>query len=179
MTRSTRLTLLVLAILAVAALPAMASPGRGTQVLCYLWANNGSPAINAPYTPTSTYAFNASGQPPSITVTKTGTGTYTVTCQGVGGGQTFARQGESMDEERSVSTEQAGAEASADEAASEASGTWGAGGHVQVTAYGSEDADQCKVSSWSTGGRDFTAFVRCYNHAGGLSDNRFDLLFVW
>ena len=50
---------------------------------------------------------------------------------------------------------------------------------VQVSAYGSEDADTCKVSSWATGGADFTAGVRCYNHLGQLSDNRFDLLFVW
>ena len=54
-----------------------------------------------------------------------------------------------------------------------------AGGHVQVTAYGTEDADYCKVGSWSTGGADFSATVRCYNHQGVPSDNRFDLLFVW
>ena len=48
-----------------------------------------------------------------------------------------------------------------------------------MTAYGGEDADQCKVVNWATGGADFTAQVRCFNHAGGLSDNRFDLLFVW
>jgi hypothetical protein len=57
--------------------------------------------------------------------------------------------------------------------------TWGAGGHVQVTAYGGEDADHCKVLSWVTGGADFTAFVKCYNYKGKAADSRFDLLFVW
>jgi hypothetical protein len=112
-------------------------------------------------------------------VTKTATGVYTVTCQGVGGGQLFAKQGESFDEDQSVSTERAAADAEAGQAPSEASGSWGAGGHVQVTAYGSEDADYCKVQSWGTGGRDFSATVRCYNHLGQASDSRFDLLFLW
>ena len=58
-------------------------------------------------------------------------------------------------------------------------GLWGPGGHVQVTAYGGEDADFCKVVNWGTGGADFVANVRCYNRLGNLSDNRFDLLFVW
>jgi len=73
-----------------------------------------------------------------------------VTCKGVGGGALFG-----------------------------GATSWGAGGHVQVTAYGSEDADYCKVQSWSTGGADFNVGVRCYNSNGALSDNRFDMLFVW
>jgi hypothetical protein len=130
--------------LVVLALPASADPGRGTDVQCYLWAHSATSALNTPYTPSPTYAFNASGRAAANSVTRTATGQYTVTCKGVGGGS-----------------------------------AWGPGGHVQVTAYGSEDADYCKVSSWSTGGADFTAFVRCYNSAGALSDSRFDLLFLW
>jgi hypothetical protein len=56
---------------------------------------------------------------------------------------------------------------------------WGVGGNPQVTAYGDEDADYCKVASWNTGGADLAAVVRCYNSAGALSDNRFTFLFTW
>lgn len=127
---------------------AMADPGRGSSVQCYVWAND--PTAAAPYSPSSFYSYNAVGRASSNIVQRTGVGTYTVTCKGVGGGALFS-----------------------------GATSWGPGGHVQVTAYGSEDADQCKVVNWSTGGADFSANVRCYNHAGALSDNRFDLLFVW
>ncbi|HBL31195.1 MAG TPA: hypothetical protein DD490_30580 [Acidobacteria bacterium] len=129
---------------------AAADPGRGADIQCYVWANNATSTLNAPYSPSSPYSFNTVGRSAANFVTRTATGSYSVTCKGVGGGSLFT-----------------------------GSGTWGAGGHVQVTAYGSEDADYCKVSSWTTGGADFTAFVRCYNSAGALSDSRFDLLFVW
>ncbi|HYU35502.1 MAG TPA: hypothetical protein VEW48_25390 [Thermoanaerobaculia bacterium] len=128
----------------------MADPGRGSSVQCYIWANDPSSTIGTAYTPSTIYSYNAVGRSAGNTVTRTGTGTYSVTCKGVGGGALFS-----------------------------GSGTWSFGGHVQVTAYGSEDADFCKVQSWSTGGPDFTATVRCYNRTGVLSDNRFDLLFLW
>jgi hypothetical protein len=148
-----RRTLVALCVLTLAgivwALPALADPGRGAYVLCYVWANNASPALNAPYVPSSTYSYNTVGRANANTVTKTSTGNYTVTCKGVGGGALFA-----------------------------GSGTWGAGGHVQVTAYG-PGPNYCKVNSWATGGADFTAFVSCYNPNGAFADNRFDLLFVW
>lgn len=129
---------------------AMADPGRGSSVQCYVWANEALATIGTPYTPSAPYSYNAVGRAAANTVTRTANGVYSVTCKGVGGGALFS-----------------------------GSGSWGAGGHVQVTAYGSEDADYCKVVNWSTGGADFTANVRCYNHAGALSNNRFDLLFVW
>lgn len=128
----------------------VADPGRGSSVQCYVWANEASRAIGSPYSPSAPYSYNAVGRAAANIVTRTATGVYTVTCRGVGGGALFS-----------------------------GSGSWGPGGHVQVTAYGGEDADQCKIVSWGTGGADFTANVRCYNHAGALSDNRFDLLFVW
>ena len=56
---------------------------------------------------------------------------------------------------------------------------WGSGGHVQVTAYGSENANYCKVVSWSTGGPDFAVTVRCFSPGGSLADTRFDLAFIW
>lgn len=130
--------------------PAAADPGRGAGTMCYLWAHDGSSAIGVPYTPSTTYSYNAVGRAAANTVTRTAIGTYTVTCKGVGGGALFS-----------------------------GSGSWGAGGHVQVTAYGSEDADYCKIAGWGTGGADFTATVACYNSAGGRSDSRFDLLFTW
>lgn len=129
---------------------AMADPGRGSSTQCYVWSNNASPAIGVPFVPSSVYSYNDVGRAAAITVTRTAVGVYSVTCKGVGGGGLFA-----------------------------GSGSWGPGGHVQVTAYGGEDADYCKVVNWVTGGADFTANVRCYNHQGVLSDNRFDLLFVW
>ena len=137
-------------VLGICASAAMADPGRGSSTQCYLWANNGSPTVGAPYSPSSLYSYNAVGRASANFVTKTATGTYTVTCKGVGGGSLFS-----------------------------GSTSWGAGGHVQVTAYGSEDADYCKVVSWSSGGADFSATVKCFNSAGAASDSRFDLLFVW
>lgn len=141
--------LVVLALVA-AALPSLADPGRGTDVQCYLWANNATSTIGVPYTPSSVYSFNSAGRAAAISVTRTAIGTYNVTCKGVGGASLVS-----------------------------GGGTWGPGGHVQVTAYGSEDADHCKVVSWVTGGADFTATVRCFNSAGAVADNRFDLLFLW
>ena len=67
------------------ATPSLADPGRGTTVLCYLWANEASPALNTAYTPSSTYSFNAQDRAAGISVTKTATGTYAVKCAGVGG----------------------------------------------------------------------------------------------
>lgn len=130
-------------ILAALAVPAMADPGRGANVLCYVWSHNSSPAIGVPFQPSSFYSYNAQSRSGGNSVTRTAVGQYTVTCRSVGGGV-----------------------------------AWGAGGHVQVTAYGG-DADYCKVVSWVTGGPDFSATVRCFNPAGALSDNQFDLLFVW
>ena len=128
----------------------MADPGRGSSIQCYVWANDASHLIGEAYTPSTIYSYNAVGRAAANTVTRTAVGIYVVTCKGLGGGALFS-----------------------------GSGSWSFGGHVQVTAYGSEDADFCKVSSWGTGGADFTANVRCYNRLGNLSDNRFDLLFVW
>lgn len=139
----------VFALLLVGATAAMADPGRGSATQCYLWANDPSPAIGAAYVPSTLYSYNAVGRSAGITVTKTGTGSYSVICRGVGGGSLFS-----------------------------GSGLWGAGGHVQVTAYGSTP-DNCKVQGWVTGGADFSATVRCFNAAGSPADNRFDLLFVW
>ena len=127
-----------------------ADPGRSASEQCYVWANEHTRAIGSAYSPSSIYSFNAVGRAAANSVVRTAIGSYTVTCKGVGGGPLFG-----------------------------GSGTWGAGGHVQVTSYGTEDADYCKVGGWSTGGADFSATVRCYNHQGILSDNRFDLLFVW
>jgi hypothetical protein len=137
-------------VLGVLASPSMADPGRGADILCYVWSNQASPAIGVAFNPSIPYSYNSIGRSQGISVTRTAVGTYNVTCKGVGGGALVT-----------------------------GGGSWGPGGHVQVTAYGSEDADYCKVQSWTTGGADFSATVRCYNHAGAPSDNRFDLLFVW
>lgn len=139
----------VFALVLCGASAAMADPGRGSATQCYLWANDPSPSIGVAYVPSTLYSYNAVGRSAGISVTKTALGTYSVTCRGVGGGPLFS-----------------------------GSGAWGFGGHVQVSAYGSTP-DNCKVVSWSTGGPDFTATVRCFNAAGAAADNRFDLLFVW
>jgi hypothetical protein len=129
--------------------PALADPGRGATVLCYVWANVASPAIGVPYTPSSLYSYNTVGRAAANSVTRNAVGTYTVTCRGVGGGALFG-----------------------------GSGAWGAGGHVQVTAYGS-GPNYCKVNFWATGGADFSASVSCYNPNGALADSLFDLSFIW
>ena len=155
--------------------PAAADPPRGSTVLCYVWANDPSTAIGTPYTPSPTYSYNAVSRDAGNTVTRTGTGRYTVTCKGVGGG---ALPGVSAAAEAEAAEAEAEAGAVGEEKIDKAS-TWGAGGHVQVTAYGLEDADQCKIGSWATGGADFVVTVGCFDHAGNPSDHRFDLLFVW
>jgi hypothetical protein len=158
--------------------PATADPGRGTTVLCYLWANNATSAINVPYSPSAIYSYNAVARADQNFVTRTGVGQYTVTCKGVGGANPAAATAVADEQELSRSTNAVAREAEG-AIVNPAAGSWGPGGHVQVTAYGAEDADQCKVQSWVTGGKDFSVTVRCYNHAGALSDNRFDLLFLW
>src|SRR5262245_34905958 len=122
---SRRLIFVCLCVVMLAALaaPAMAEPARGSNVLCYLWANN--PTTPGPYNPSAVYSFNAAVKANGNTITRSGVGAYSVTCKGVGGA------------------------------------SWGPGGHVQVTAYGS-DTNYCKVANWVTGGADFTANVRCY-----------------
>ena len=163
------------------ALPAHADPGRAPAILCYLWANNPTPSFNVPYSPSATYGYNFVGRDQANTVTRTATGTYTVTCKGVGGGNVAgAPAAAAADEESAVlSTDEKAALEEAGEEKVDKANSWGAGGHVQVTAYGGEDADHCKVLSWVTGGADLTAFVKCYNYKGKAADSRFDLLFVW
>jgi hypothetical protein len=129
--------------------PSQADPGRGAVILCYIWANIPSPPIGSPYTPSSFYSYNLQTRFQGNSVTKTGTGTYSVTCKGVGGG------------------------------AVEGGGSWGPGGHVEVSAYGNGNPDTCHVGSWGTGGLDFTASVNCFSPSGSPDDSRFDLLFVW
>jgi len=157
------------------ALPAHADPGRAPSILCYVWANNATPSFNVPYSPSATYSYNLVGRDQANTVTRTATGAYTVTCRGVGGGVVSSTAAAEV-EETAATGEQPEKSAQSDE---EKANQWGAGGHVQVTAYGGEDADHCKVLNWSTGGRDFTAFVKCFNFKGKAADSRFDLLFLW
>ena len=52
------------------------------------------------------------------------------------------------------------------------------GGNVQSTAYGAL-ATQCKVMSWSSGGADFVANIRCHRADGSAVDGRFTLLVTW
>ncbi len=53
-------------------------------------------------------------------------------------------------------------------------GKGGAGGNVQVTAYGG-NAAYCKVERWNSADNDFTASVRCMNARGAPSDERYSL----
>lgn len=103
----------------------------------------------ASYTPSAAYSYNLVGRANANRVSRSSRGVYAVRCNGVGGGSLFS-----------------------------GSGSWGAGGHVQVTAYGG-DSNHCKVVSWATGGRDFVGNVRCFNANGQLADSRFTLLLTW
>ncbi len=73
--------------------PALADPGRGATVLCYVWANNPSPTIGVPYTPSPAYSFNAVGRAAANAITKTATGVYTVACKGLGGSAAWGAGG--------------------------------------------------------------------------------------
>jgi hypothetical protein len=73
--------------------PASADPGRGTTVLCYLWASIPSPEIGKPYEPIMLYSYNEQNRAKGISVTKNATGSYTVTCTGVGGGTAWGAGG--------------------------------------------------------------------------------------
>lgn len=53
-----------------------------------------------------------------------------------------------------------------------------AGANVQVTAYGAS-SNHCKVQSWSSGGVDFRANVRCFNSSGALVNDRYTVLINW
>jgi len=100
------------------------------------------------YIPSTLYSYNLAYRDGGNTVTRSGTGTYQVTCKGVGGGGIGGHT------------------------------SWGAGGHVQVTAYGG-NSNYCKVVSWATGGANFIGNVKCYTHTGAAADTQFDLLFLW
>src|SRR5436305_1152737 len=53
-----------------------------------------------------------------------------------------------------------------------------AGGNVLVTAYGG-GSEICKVVSWSSGGANFIANVRCFNSAGSSVDTRYSINVAW
>jgi hypothetical protein len=75
------------------ATPSLAEPSRGAAILCYLWANDASHALNMPYTPSTTYSFNAVSKAAGNTVTHLATGRYAVKCAGVGGGPAYNEGG--------------------------------------------------------------------------------------
>jgi hypothetical protein len=131
------------------ATPSHADPGRGTTTLCYLWANEASPALNTPYEPSSTYSFNAQNRAGGITVTKTATGTYTVTCTGVGGGTAWGSGGHVQ-----VSSY----------------GTLNTFCHVQNWSTGAADFSATVLCFGHGGGG---------GGGPALQDSRFDLLFLW
>jgi hypothetical protein len=53
-----------------------------------------------------------------------------------------------------------------------------AGGHVQVTAYGTGN-ENCKIAWWSSATADFIANVRCFNPAGSAVDTRYTMHVNW
>jgi hypothetical protein len=75
------------AVLGTWASTAAAGAGHSATTQCYVWANNATPVIGTPYTPSTIYSFNANGDAATYNwITRTGAGTYTVTCKGAGGG---------------------------------------------------------------------------------------------
>lgn len=58
----------------------VAAPSAGGGRIGFVWANN---PTSSSYTPSTTYAFNASGGP--VTITRSSTGTYSVRFAGLGG----------------------------------------------------------------------------------------------
>ena len=171
---TTRIALAAIALFAVAVAPVAADPGRGAQTQCYFWAND--PTSTSTYSPSSIYSYNAVARAQGNLVTRVATGVYNVTCKGVGGGALFKEPG--TEESTSVSTEQVAKSGEDAVAPATASGSWGFGGHVQVTAYGSDDVF-CKIQGWATGGADLNATVRCFKSTGVAADSRFDFSFIW
>ncbi|MEO6809050.1 MAG: M6 family metalloprotease domain-containing protein [Isosphaeraceae bacterium] len=53
-----------------------------------------------------------------------------------------------------------------------------AGGHVQVTAYGSA-GETANVANWLSVGADFVVNVRCFNSAGKPVDARYNVMVIW
>jgi M6 family metalloprotease-like protein len=53
-----------------------------------------------------------------------------------------------------------------------------AGGHVQVTPYGS-NGETANVVSWNSIGADFIVSVKCFNSAGTPVNSRYDVLVMW
>jgi len=129
---------------------AQADPGRGATILCYLWAHDPSPPLNTPYTPSSTYSFNAQNRSGGIKVTKVATGSYVVTCTGVGGGSPWGPGGHVQ-----VSAYGDGNNRSCHV------GSWSTGGPDFTATV------DCFGSGGGTGGGPAPA------------DSRFDLLFLW
>ncbi len=172
---TTRIALAAMALFAVAVAPVAADPGRGAQTQCYFWAHD--PTTTSTYSPSATYSYNAVARAQGNLVTRVGTGVYNVVCKGVGGGALFKEPG-TEEESAGVSTDRVAKGGEDAVAPVTTSGSWGAGGHVQVTAYGS-DAVYCKIQGWSTGGADFSATVRCFKPSGAAADSRFDFSFIW
>jgi hypothetical protein len=83
MVKNATILLAGLGLVAVSMTSARASSNQG-KLLCYLWADQASPALNTPYTPDPTYSFSAKHK--DISVTKVATGVYSVQCVGAGGG---------------------------------------------------------------------------------------------
>jgi hypothetical protein len=132
------------------ATPSLAGPGRGPAVMCYLWANDASPALNTPYTPDTLYSFNAQTGASGNSVTKTATGTYSVKCAGVGGGSAWGAGGHVQ-----VSSYGVGVNTFCHV------GSWGTGGPDFTATV------ECFGKGGGGGG------------GPGLEDSQFDLLFMW
>ncbi len=137
-----------LALLLLIAMPALAqsTPEEGSgAVIAYTWADR--PTADS-YTPSTAYTFNPDGD---VTITRTSAGRYVVQFAGLG------------DRFR----ERIGASSDLYEG--------GAGGHVQVTAYGNP-AIRCHPASWGLSGSNLNVAVHCNDHTGTPTDGRFSLL---
>ncbi|GIV58759.1 MAG: hypothetical protein KatS3mg042_1672 [Rhodothermaceae bacterium] len=138
----------LLALVLLTAVPALAqsTPEEGSgTVIAYTWAD--MPTADS-YTPSTAYTFNPDGD---VTITRTSAGRYVVQFAGLG------------DRFR----ERIGASSDLYEG--------GAGGHVQVTAYGNP-AIRCHPASWGLSGSSLNVAVHCNDHTGTAKDSRFSLL---
>ena len=79
MVKNATILLAALGVIAVGVTSARAGSNQG-KVLCYVWADQASPAVNTPYTPDPTYSFNAKHK--DISISKVATGVYSVQCVG-------------------------------------------------------------------------------------------------
>ena len=114
----------------------MADPGRGSSVQCYVWANVANSTIGAPYTPSALYSYNAVGRAGANLIASRG--------RRLSGDMQGSRRRRPVRRQRLL----------------------GARRPCPGDFLRQRRRRLLKVQSWTSGGADFSATVRCYDRLG-------------